>query len=174
MSTATATTRSSGRCWPLVFLLVPLLPGCSSINGLAGALAGAATGAASGNPVVGVAVGISVRAATGYALQKQALATQTNRQDRLAELAGTLHAGERRGWRLRRAWPFGDETGLIEVVSEIDTSLARCKEVLFSLTDRDAEARIRERFITQICQQPDGHWRWAGAEPAVPRWGTLQ
>lgn len=174
MSATTTTTRPSGPCLSLVLLLVPLLPGCSSLSGVAAAVAGAATGAASGNPVVGVAIGISVRAAAGHVLQRRALATQASRQEHLAELAGSLHPGDRRGWRLRRPWPYADETGTVEVISELDNALARCKEVLFSVTDDQAEARIRERFVSQVCRQSDGQWRWAVAEPAVPRWGTLQ
>ena len=37
-----------------------------------------------------------------------------------------------------------------------------------------AGKETRQCFVTQTCRQSDGQWRWAAADPAVARWGTLQ
>ena len=56
------------------------------------------------------------------------------------------------------------------MVRAIPNPLAPCKQVLFSVEEKDAPAAW---YSVDICQQQE-HWKWASAEPAVERWGYLQ
>ena len=154
--------------------LVVFLGGCSSVGGFTGAIAAAASGTATSNPAIGVAVGIAVKAATDAAFQKIFRDLQSDEQDRIAAIAGAMRVGDRQTWDIHHRIPFTDERGELRIVGTIDNALATCKEVLFSVAGGASEAPTRQWFVTQTCQQSDGQWRWAAAEPAVPRWGALQ
>jgi hypothetical protein len=151
-----------------------LLGGCSSIGGFAGAVAGAASGTFTTNPAVGVGVGIAVQAATDTAFQRVFREMQANEQNRIAAIAGAMSIGEQHAWDIHHTIPFTDEHGELRVVGAIDNALTTCKEVMFSVAGGSVKAPTRQWFITQTCRQSDGQWRWAAAEPAVARWGTLQ
>jgi hypothetical protein len=169
-----AMSRRAG-VWRLVIaLLVVSLAGCSSIGGITGAVAGGATGTFSSNPAVGIAVGVSVKAATDAAMNRVFRSMQFDEQARIAEIAGNLDIGDRRPWQSHHAFSYGDEAGELQVIARVDNVLASCKEVLFSVIGGKPDTPVREWFITQTCMQSDGHWRWAAAEPATGRWGTLQ
>jgi hypothetical protein len=151
---------------------VAALAGCSSIGGFAGAVAGVTTGTFSSNPAVGVAVGVSVKAATDATMNRVFRRMRAEEQDRIAEIAGGLDVGARQAWAVDHL--FSHEAGEVQVVASIDNALASCKQVLFSMAAEEGRAPSREWFVTQACRQSDGHWRWAAAEPATGRWGTLQ
>ncbi|HEX7689714.1 MAG TPA: hypothetical protein VF453_18560 [Burkholderiaceae bacterium] len=167
-------TRDARRWTPAVAALASALAGCSSIGGFTGAVAGAATGTFSSNPTVGVAVGVSVKAATDAAMNRVFRGMQSDEQDRIAELAGQLDVGDRRSWQVHHLFSYGDEAGELQVLGSIDNALASCKEVLFSVAGGKRDAPTRQWFVTQTCRQSDGRWRWAAAEPATGRWGSLQ
>lgn len=150
-----------------------LLSGCSSIGGFTGAAAGIASGAATSNPAVGIAVGVAVQAATDAAIQKVFRDMQHKEQELIASYAGAMNVGDRRAWAIHYTFSFGDERGELMVTREIDNALAQCKEVALSV-DPGKKDVPASWFITQVCQQTDGHWAWAAAEPATGRWGTLQ
>lgn len=166
-------TREASR-WPMTLLAAGALTGCSSIGGIAGAVAGTATGTFSSNPAVGLAVGVSVKAGTDSALRRVFRGMQADEQDGIADIAGNLGVGEHGPWKVHHVFSFGDEAGDLQVLGSIDNALAACKEVLFSVDGGDRNTPTREWFITQVCRQSDGHWRWAASEPATERWGTLQ
>ncbi len=158
----------------VVCALSTSLAGCGSIGAITGAVAGVTAGSASTNPAVGIGVGIAVQAATDAAIQTVFRNMQGAEQDRIAALAGSMAVGETRAWDIHHALPFSDERGELQVVGVIDNALASCREVMFSVIDGKPEAPVRQRFITQMCRQSDGEWKWAAAEPAVARWGNLQ
>lgn len=171
----TLTVASVGVAGMLSFMLA----GCGSIGSITGAVAGVTAGSASTNPAVGIGVGIAVQAATDAAIQTVFRNMQRAEQDRIAALAGSMAIGETRPWDIHHAMPFSDERGELQVLGAIDNALASCKEVMFSVMAGKPEAEARQRFIapvfiTQICRQSDGEWKWAVAEPAVERWGNLQ
>ncbi|HEY9010144.1 MAG TPA: hypothetical protein VIN06_03925 [Devosia sp.] len=155
-------------------LLAAALAGCSSIGGIAGAVAGTATGTFSSNPAVGLAVGVSVKAGTDATMRRVFRGMQADEQARIAEVAGNLDPGARQPWKVHHLFSFGDEAGDLQVLGGIDNALTSCKEVLFSVNSGRKEAPSAEWFITPVCRQSDGHWRWAASEPATGRWGTLQ
>ncbi|WBV42091.1 hypothetical protein [Pseudoroseomonas cervicalis] len=158
----------------LALLAAPLLSGCELAGGIAGGVTGGVTGTLSGNAAVGYAVGVGVRAATDAAVDAWLRRLQRAEQTAIAEAAGSLAPGERRPWRVSHGLPFGwrDNMGQLEVTREIDTPLAQCREVLFSVQDKP-EAPPEGVFLATACRQSGG-WRWAGAEPSVSRWRYLQ
>lgn len=164
------------RRWPPVaaLLAAAAVSGCSSVGGFAGAVAGIATGTFSANPAVGVAVGVTVKAATDAEMNRVLRNMQSDEQDHIAGIAGGLAVGDRQAWQVRHLFSYADEAGEVQVLASIDNALARCKQVLFSVDGGKRDAPTREWFVTQTCQQSDGRWRWAAAEPATRRWGTLQ
>ncbi|SDV50359.1 hypothetical protein [Chitinasiproducens palmae] len=149
---------------------VAALAGCKSLSGFTGAAAGIAAGTFSSNPAVGIGVGVTVQAATDELINRIFRNMQRDEQNRIALLASDLPIGEKRPWSIHHRIPFHDERGTLQVVRDISTPLAQCREVLFSVDD-DAHSQW---FLTPLCQRSDGVWKWAAAEPATDRWGSLQ
>ena len=81
--------------------------------------------------------------------------------------------GEVRPWRVRHALPNGSGRGEVRVLRADETPLARCKEALFSVASGRGADETRRWFVTGACRRAEG-WRWAAAEPATERWGSLQ
>lgn len=158
----------------LALLAAPLLSGCELAGGIAGGISGGVSGTLSGNAAVGYAVGVGVRAATDAAVDAWLRRLQRAEQTAIAEAAGSLAPGESRPWRVSHGLPFGwrDNMGQLAVTRQIDTPLAQCREVLFSVQDKP-EAPPEGVFLATACRQSGG-WRWAGAEPSVSRWRYLQ
>ena len=148
-----------------------MLGGCQTVADLSGLATGAASGGATASPAVGFVVGVATRAAVLYGLNTLSRRWQGTEQDAIAAAAGDLPEGGSAPWQVRHDLPIGDGDGEVRVVRAIDTRLAACKEIAFSVAD-DPPA-LPAWFTTTICRQPDG-WKWALAEPAVPRWGYLQ
>ncbi|RYI16139.1 MAG: hypothetical protein EON48_10760 [Acetobacteraceae bacterium] len=148
------------------------LAGCSSVGGIVGAVTGTAAAVGSGNPAVGAAVGVGTRAAADYGIRYASRRWHRTEQDALATAVGTMTVGEARPWEVRHALPFGNAQGEVRVLRAIATPLAECKEVLFSVVSGEATEATRQWFVTSACRQAEG-WKWAAAEPATERWGSL-
>lgn len=147
-----------------------MLGGCSVVPQVTGLVAGAASGGATANPAIGFGVGVATVAATDYAMKHVTKSWHTGEQDAIAATAGNVAPGGKAPWRVVHSLPFGNEHGDLEVVRQIDNPLAPCKQVVFSVADKDAAPAW---YSVDICQQNQG-WKWASAEPAVERWGYLQ
>ncbi|WDD94899.1 hypothetical protein Bsp3421_005046 [Burkholderia sp. FERM BP-3421] len=145
------------------------LSGCGSVGAASGALAGAATGLVTANPAVAVGVGIAVQAATDEAVNRTMRKLHQNQQDAIAQVAGGLAVGETRPWKVKNRVPLENGEGEVRVTRAFSTSLALCKEFVFSMKDGERA----DWFMASACQQAQG-WKWASAEPAVDRWGNLQ
>lgn len=163
---------SARRLLPLV-LLPALLGGCGAVPQVVGAGAAIISGAGTVNPGVGVAIGLGTAAATDFALKYYGRSRQRSTQELIAAAAGPLPPGGVAPWRTDHTIPIGNEHGEVHVVRAIDNPLAPCREIVFSVEDGEGEARARDWFAAQICRQGE-QWRWASAEPAVERWGSLQ
>lgn len=148
--------------------MVSGLTGCGALGGLAGAAAGAASGAATTNPAVGIGVGIAVNGAVNAAINYTFRTLHQEQQDHIAALAGVLPLGASRTWEIKRRIPYGNGHGQVQVVREIANSLGHCRELLFSV-----ESPRAQWFTGTICQHSSGRWKWAAAEPATARWGSL-
>ena len=149
-----------------------LLAGCSSVGGFVGAAASILTGVATGNPVVGVSVGIGVKAATDQGLQYVSRRFSREEHEAIVGAAANAAPGESARWERERFIGSSVERGEVRVLRLIETPLATCKELLFSV-ERGGRNPGASWYTTTACRQGD-RWVWAAAEPAVERWGNLQ
>jgi hypothetical protein len=147
--------------------------GCSSIGAASGAAAAAATGIATANPAVGVGVGIAVQAATDEAVNRFMKNMHADQQQLIAETAGRLPVGGMDIWRIKHTLPVENGHGQVRVTRAFASALALCKEFVFSVQDGEAADAPEMWFTASTCRDASG-WKWASAEPAVERWGTLQ
>jgi hypothetical protein len=153
-------------------ILCLCLSGCTSLGSIAGAVTGAASGSGSVNPAVGYAVGIGTKAAVDALAHHISRKRQQAEQDQIVAVVGTLAVGQGASWEIRHKIPLGNQHGYVTVVRDIPNVLARCKEVIFTVAGKDANAP-RGYYATSACQHGEG-WKWAQAEPATERWGFLQ
>ncbi len=160
------------RCRALLLMLslgLATLGGCRFAGELVSAAAGGASGAATGNPAVGIVVGVAVNsgidAGVSYIIRKR----QQAEQDAIAGEVATMSVGEQRPWRIEHDIPIGNEHGEVQVTRMLNTPLALCKELVFSVDDGER----RDWYATEACRQGE-RWKWALAEPATERWGALQ
>lgn len=149
-----------------------LLAGCSSASQIAGVVTGGLVGVASGSPAVGFAVGVVTDAGASYTFRYIARTRQGAEQDAIAQVAGELPIGTEAAWKIEHTIPIGNEHGQLRVVRAIDSPLAACKEIMFSVDEGKGDLK-REWFTSDVCKQEEA-WKWASAEPAVERWGFLQ
>ncbi len=168
---------AAARCrrWLAVLALAAVaLAGCtSSLGGIVGAATGTAAAVGSGNPAVGAAVGVGTRAAADYGVRHVSRRWHRTEQDALAAAVGSMAVGEARPWEARHDLPFGDKRGEVRVLRAVETPLAECREALFSVASGGGPDAPRRWFVTSACRQAEG-WKWAAAEPATERWGSLQ
>ncbi|NML32957.1 hypothetical protein HHL14_19225 [Paraburkholderia sp. G-4-1-8] len=150
-----------------------LTSGCSSIGAASGAAAGVASGIVTSNPAVALGVGVAVQAATDEAIARYMRSMHKDQQDLMAALAGTMAVGETKPWSVKHTLPIENGHGEIRVTRAVSSSLVLCKEFVFSVKDGDGPDAPVRWFTAAACQQDKG-WKWATAEPAVARWGSLQ
>ena len=160
------------RLLPLALLGSTLaVGGCSDLGQLTGLVAGAIAGGGTVNPAVGYVVAVGTAAVADEAFKWIDRNRHGAEQDAIASVAGGLPEGGAGAWKIEHTIPLGDEHGEVRVVRAIDTQLANCREIVFSVQD-DPPAHPAW-YSTSICQQAAG-WKWGEAEPAVGRWGYLQ
>lgn len=147
--------------------------GTAGAGSVLGAVTGTAAAVGSGNPALGVVIGIGAQTAADWGIRTVARRWRRTEQDALAAAAGTMEVGEVRPWQVRHDLPVGNEGGEVRVLRAIETPLARCKEVLFSVDSGSGPDATRQWFVTSVCRGAEG-WKWAAAEPAAERWGSLQ
>ncbi len=157
----------------LVLAAVAALSGCKAVPEIVGVLSGAVAGGASANPAVGFAVGVAADAGSDIALKYFGRRRQQAEQDAIAAVAGAIPPGERADWHISHDIPLGNEHGQLVVLGLIDTKLASCREIAFSVEDGSGPDAARADYTANICRQANG-WKWASAEPATERWGNLQ
>ena len=163
------------RRWCLFAALFLALTGCKATPRIAGLVTGGAVGVATGSPALGFAVGVATDAAAHAGIRYYGRIRHRAEQDAIAEAAGPLDAGQRAPWKIEHDIPIGNRNGELQVIRVMDTKLATCKEVAFSVDEDEAEEDTPDRawYLATICRQTD-RWRWSTAEPAVERWGFLQ
>nr|WP_231973302.1 hypothetical protein [Ralstonia insidiosa] len=123
------------------------------------------------NAAVATGIGLGVQAGARAALQHTQRVVHTETQDQIAQIAGALPDNTVGNWQVKHRIPLEpDERGRVVVTRSITGPLVSCKEILFTV---DGEATQVDFFIASICN--DGkQWKWATAEPATARWGSLQ
>ena len=163
----------------LVLLAVLTLPACSSlltggtteVAGIAGAgIASSITKSAT----AATAIGLGVAAGANAGLQYEERVVHNAEQDQIAQEAGALAPGAAGPWRVVHDVPIeADEHGEVAVVRALGAAPVDCKEIVFSVETVANHAPRREFYTATVCQD-GGRWKWASAEPATARWGSLQ
>ena len=166
--------------WRHRLKLVPLLgilalSGCGSVlsagtadvAGIAGAgVANSFTKSAAAATAIGLGVGAGANAALQYAERK----VHRTEQDNIARAAGELEPGAVGPWQVEHDIEIEpNEHGQVAVIRTLGNAQISCKEIVFSVDGK----KHRAFYTATVCQ--DGPmWKWASAEPATERWGSLQ
>ncbi|WP_413705746.1 hypothetical protein [Ralstonia sp. Ralssp110] len=155
------------------------LSGCSSLMSegttAAAGIGGAALAAkVTDNAAVATGIGLGVQAGARAALQHSQRVVHTETQDHIAQIAGALTDNTVGNWQVKHRIPLEpDEHGRVVVTRSINGPLVNCKEILFTVDGMEDGAAKVDFFVASICH--DGkQWKWATAEPATARWGSLQ
>lgn len=147
-----------------------LLGGCaeagSAINSIASAGVAAAVGSAI-NPAVGLIAGVATAYGVDQSVKYGERRTHDNVQQAIADAAGPLGTGEAAAWNVVEKLPLTGRSGTVQVAHLFGAAIP-CKDIVFTVED---DANL---YTATICRNGAAPWRWATAEPAVPRWGTLQ
>ena len=155
------------------------LSGCSSLMSegttTAAGIGGAALAAkVTDNAAVATGIGLGVQAGARAALQHSQRVVHTETQGHIAQIAGALADNTVGNWQVKHRIPLEpDEHGRVVVTRSINAPLVNCKEILFTVDGVEDGAAKVDFFVASICH--DGkQWKWATAEPATARWGSLQ
>ena len=158
-----------------------MLSGCSSMltegSSAAAGIAGVAIAdQITDNAAVATGIGLGVQAATRAGVQYLQRNTRAEEQDAIALAASTLQVGDVAEWQVSHNIPIEEDAyGQVTVSRLMGGVGLQCKEVVFSVVSVEADdpERAQAFYVSTICQ--DGEvWRWANAEPATSRWGSLQ
>lgn len=153
--------------------------GCSSLFS-EGAATGAAVGGAAiaskvtSNATVASGIGLGVLAAAQAGVDYVEKRYHNRQQDRIAAAAGPLDVGATASWESRHAIELEpDAKGKVTVNRIISAGELNCKEIVFSIETMEDKAPQSNFFVATICRDAT-QWKWASAEPATARWGSLQ
>jgi flavin-binding protein dodecin len=159
--------------------LLTLLGGCTAVLTEGTAAGAGATGAGISRAVtknagVTTGIGLGVQAAARAGLQYAERRIHQTEQDHIAAIAGALPVGAVAHWQVTHDIPIeADEHGQVTVSRALGGEGFRCKEIVFSVDHADAHPTATEFYTATVCR--DGRqWKWATAEPATERWGSLQ
>ena len=174
------TRRAPARLLRAAALFAPLLlPGCGALisqgaSDLAGVAGAGAASAVTRDATVAAAIGLGVRSVAAETLKYAQRHVHRNEQDAIAAAAGPLEPGAIARWSISHTIPLEpDARGDVTVSRVFGAGAIQCKEVVFSVETKRRRVTQRAFFITTVCR--DGAtWRWASAEPATDRWGSLQ
>lgn len=148
-----------------------LAEGASTVAGIGGASIADGVGA---NAAATTGIGLGVQAVGRAGLQYAQRVTHRAAQDRIAGAAGPLPVGGVGEWTTDHAIPVEpNERGQVAVSRVISAGPLECKEIVFSVDSGRGERPRRAFYVAAVCR--DGAaWKWASAEPATERWGSLQ
>jgi hypothetical protein len=155
------------------------LGGCSSFLSAgtadAAGVAGAGiAGAVSRNATVGAAIGLGVASVANAGLQYGERVVHRAEQDQIAATAGALPDGAVGTWSVSHRIPIEpNEHGLVMVSRSFGGADFTCREIVFSVDGGTTKAPDRAFYVATVCRDGE-HWKWASAEPATERWGSLQ
>jgi hypothetical protein len=155
------------------------LSGCGSlltattadVAGIAGA---GAAGAVTKSPAAAAGIGLGIAAGASAGLNYLERDVHRAEQDRIAQEAGPLGVGVVGHWSVSHSIPIEeDEHGDLVVTRLVGVADFNCKEIVFSVDTVEKKISNRAFYTATVCR--DGlAWKWATAEPATARWGSLQ
>ncbi|MDD2862118.1 MAG: hypothetical protein PHI71_13760 [Acidiphilium sp.] len=167
---------------PLTFALLAL-SGCGSVltqstSDAAGVAGAGIASAVTTNGSVTAAIGLGVQSVAASGLGYVERDVHHKEQQKIADAAGPLAPGAVAPWSVTHVIPIEDDQhGEVSVSQQFGGTLFPCKEVVFSVdhvrTVHGVKTDRPDYYVTTICRER-GIWRWAQAEPATARWGTLQ
>lgn len=143
----------------------------ADVAGIAGA---GISGAVTKNPTAAAGIGLGVASIANAGLQYTERKVHGREQDQIAAAAGPLSPGHIGHWSVSHTIPIeDDEHGDVTVTRLVAAQGFNCKEIVFSVdTGKDKDFR-RAFYTATVCRNGDA-WKWASAEPATARWGSLQ
>lgn len=157
-----------------------LLSGCGSFlaegtSAGAGIAGTAIADSMTDNAALATGIGLGVQAVAKAGLQYAQRNTREEEQDAIAQAAASLQVGEVGEWAVIHSLPIeADAQGKVTVSRLIGGIGLACKELVFSVVAMKAPPEAPHAYyVTTICED-QGKWRWASAEPATARWGSLQ
>lgn len=162
-----------------ILTVLPALAGCGSLltegSADAAGVAGAGiAGAVTKDATLGAAIGLGVRSVADAGLRYAERRVHAAEQDRIAAAGGALEPGAVGVWSVTHDIPIEDDAhGSVAVVRGIGNAAFDCREIVFSVETGTGTKLRRGFYVATICRD-GGVWRWASAEPATPRWGSLQ
>ncbi len=155
------------------------LSGCGSVLSsttadVAGIAGAGIAGAVTKDATVAAGIGLGVAAAANAGLQYAERVVHGREQDQIAQVAGPLPVGQVGHWSVTHDVPIeDDEHGDLIVTRLIGAEDFDCKEIVFSVDTVEKKVPQRAFYTAIVCR--DGKtWKWASAEPATARWGSLQ
>jgi hypothetical protein len=162
-----------------------LLGGCGSLLTEGASVGAGVGGAAAANAVtkngaVTAGIGLGARAAAQAGVQYLERRTHKAEQDEIAMVAGTLLPGSIARWQISHRLPIeSDEQGQVTVsriiaAPALAADTLSCKEIVFSVDTEHENGPLQREFYTAAICQDGNAWKWASAEPATERWGSLQ
>jgi hypothetical protein len=166
--------RSPTNAWLALLALIPLsacasvlTAGSADVAGIAGAgIASSVTKQA----VVATGIGLGVAAGAQAGLQYAERRVHRFEQDSIAAAAGDLQPGTVGHWKVVHSLPVeNDEHGELVVTRMVGGDGFACREIVFSV-----ETKTQRAFYTATVCRDGARWKWASAEPATERWGSLQ
>jgi hypothetical protein len=137
------------------------------MTGLGTAGVAASVSSATGSAVLGVLAGAGVAYGVDESVDYAERRITDNIHHAIASAAGPLGPGQSAAWQVEEQLPLSGRTGTVQIARTFGDAIP-CKDVVFTLDDS------LDLNVTTICQARDGQWRWALAEPATRRWGSLQ
>lgn len=167
------------RCKHLPMLALLAVSGCGSVLTAGTADVAGVAGAGIANSIsksaaAATAIGLGVASGANAGLQYAERLVHRTEQDSIAAAAGPLDPGAVADWAVSHTVPIEpDEHGQLAVVRSLGTADFACKEIVFSVDTKADDAPRRAFYTATVCR--DGQrWKWASAEPATERWGSLQ
>jgi len=156
------------------------LGGCGSVltsstADVAGIAGAGIAGAVTKDPTVAAGIGLGVASAAGAGLQYAERVVHGLEQDKIAEATGLLSVGQVGHWSVSHDVPIeDDEHGDLVVTRLIGADDFNCKEIVFSVDTMTKKKAPQRSFYTATVCRDGKTWKWASAEPATARWGSLQ
>jgi hypothetical protein len=156
-------------------LAVVMLSGCGTVltegaSDAAGVVGAGAAASVTKNAAVAAAIGLGTQSIATEGVHYLERRVHRAEQDAIATVAGPLMPGAVAPWSIRHSLPIEDnEHGHLVVSRVLGSGPMLCKEIVFSV---DTTKR-QDFYVATVCRNNES-WKWASAEPAVPRWGSLQ
>ena len=158
---------------------VGAMSGCSSFlqqgtGAVAGVSGSAIAAGITSDAAVATGIGVGVQSLAQAGVQRAQRSFHTTLQDRIAGIAGPLAVGEVASWEVSHPVPIEpDSRGEVTVSRKVGARALDCREIVFSVENGPRAESGKGFYVAMICR--DGaRWKWASAEPATERWGSLQ